>query len=367
MDKAERYVGNDVKGRIRLIRAKAGYLVQRGYDVEAAELLLEALRLARDIGDANEEVGVSWLLLNSGELDADQEIPLLEEARRRAGENVSTLNRLALMSTSFGAMMRYGRREEATAFLVQLKQLAQTSRHVRGEGFVAADDAVLLSFDGNLEPMEVNQTNFQYAATLNLRFRRWSGQSFEPLPEPKVPDDIRSVLFWYLEIAGFLERATPSEAALRFSELRRRVLEEMRLLGRRNLAGALDFALLLEDEEAVNAAYAQLSTYETRRFLFWNALTPTLPLLMGQAAMFLGRQEEAISHFNAAIELCDALGNRPELALTRLSLAELLLDHYPDEHDAAIEHLDFAIAELRAMKMQPALERALGRRGLLKA
>jgi hypothetical protein len=50
-----------------------------------------------------------------------------------------------------------------------------------------------------------------------------------------------------------------------------------------------------------------------------------------------------------------------------LQLAELLLDHYPDEHDAAIEHLDFAIGELRDMKMQPALERALGRRGLLKA
>ena len=50
---------------------------------------------------------------------------------------------------------------------------------------------------------------------------------------------------------------------------------------------------------------------------------------------------------------------RPEIALTRLELAELLLEHYPDEHDAAIEHLDFAIAELRDMKMQPALERAL--------
>ena len=58
---------------------------------------------------------------------------------------------------------------------------------------------------------------------------------------------------------------------------------------------------------------------------------------------------------------------RPEIALIRLGLAELLLEHYPDERDAAIEHLDFAIAELRDMKMQPALERALRHRGLLKA
>jgi hypothetical protein len=45
----------------------------------------------------------------------------------------------------------------------------------------------------------------------------------------------------------------------------------------------------------------------------------------------------------------------------------LLLEHYVDEHDATIEHLDFAIAELRDMKMQPALERALRLRGLLTA
>ena len=54
---------------------------------------------------------------------------------------------------------------------------------------------------------------------------------------------------------------------------------------------------------------------------------------------------------------------RPEVALTRLSLAELLLEHYPDERDAAIEHLDFAISEFESMGMAPALERALKLRG----
>ncbi|GEM_PF-5765056 len=33
----------------------------------------------------------------------------------------------------------------------------------------------------------------------------------------------------------------------------------------------------------------------------------------------------------------------------------------------ALEHLDFAIAECRAMKMQPSLERALGRKGIVEA
>ena len=59
--------------------------------------------------------------------------------------------------------------------------------------------------------------------------------------------------------------------------------------------------------------------------------------------------------------------HRPEMALTRLELAELLLDHYPEESAEALENLDFAITELRDMKMQPALERALSRREILEA
>ena len=56
-----------------------------------------------------------------------------------------------------------------------------------------------------------------------------------------------------------------------------------------------------------------------------------------------------------------------EVALTRLQLAELLLDHYPEERAEALEHLDFAIGEFRDMKMQPSLERALRRKDILKA
>ena len=40
---------------------------------------------------------------------------------------------------------------------------------------------------------------------------------------------------------------------------------------------------------------------------------------------------------------------------------------YPDERTDALEHLDFAIEEIRVMKMQPSLERALRSRDLLKA
>jgi tetratricopeptide (TPR) repeat protein len=88
---------------------------------------------------------------------------------------------------------------------------------------------------------------------------------------------------------------------------------------------------------------------------------------LGDAAAILNRAQEARRLYEQAVNLCSKARFRPELSLSRMGLAEVLLDHYPDEHDAAIEHLDFAIAEFREMKMQPSLERALGRRGLLKA
>jgi hypothetical protein len=57
----------------------------------------------------------------------------------------------------------------------------------------------------------------------------------------------------------------------------------------------------------------------------------------------------------------------PELALTRLQLAELLLEHYPDEKKEVLEHLDFAINEFREIKILPSLERALRHKDILKA
>jgi tetratricopeptide (TPR) repeat protein len=88
---------------------------------------------------------------------------------------------------------------------------------------------------------------------------------------------------------------------------------------------------------------------------------------LGAAAAFLGRPDEARRYYQEAIKVCTEIKFRPELALTRLQLAELLLEHYPSEKKEALEHLDFAIKEFREMKMQPSLERALRRKEILRA
>jgi len=87
---------------------------------------------------------------------------------------------------------------------------------------------------------------------------------------------------------------------------------------------------------------------------------------LGAAAAFLGRPEEARAYYQEALDMATRLRFRPEIALTRLQLAELLLAHFPDEKAEALEHLDFAIEEFREMKMQPSFERALKDREALK-
>jgi DNA-binding CsgD family transcriptional regulator len=81
---------------------------------------------------------------------------------------------------------------------------------------------------------------------------------------------------------------------------------------------------------------------------------------LGDAARLAGERVAARSYYLQALESAGKIRFRPELALTRLRLAELVLEERDDSgRSEALEHLDIAIPELRDMKMQPALERAL--------
>jgi hypothetical protein len=91
-------------------------------------------------------------------------------------------------------------------------------------------------------------------------------------------------------------------------------------------------------------------------------------LLVEEAvAVMLGKPDDGRKYYQDALKVATDMRFRPEIALTRLQLAELLLEHYPDEKSEALEHLDFAINEFRDMKMQPSLERALRHKEILEA
>ncbi|MBI2855683.1 MAG: AAA family ATPase [Chloroflexi bacterium] len=141
------------------------------------------------------------------------------------------------------------------------------------------------------------------------------------------------------------------------------LLETSVLLGNKEHAALLSQRLL---------PASVLSTFSTH---------PVAPArLLGDAAVLLGQPEQARTYYHQALEAAGKIRFRPEIALTRLHLAELLLDQAQEVgaglkpaptgdalHREALEHLDFAISEFRAMKMQPSLERALRHREILKA
>jgi ATP/maltotriose-dependent transcriptional regulator MalT len=131
-----------------------------------------------------------------------------------------------------------------------------------------------------------------------------------------------------------------------------------------NLAVLLEAATVLGDKQSAGLIAPLLAELT-------GASTGSTPAcyqrLVGAAYALGGQWDEARSHYRRAIEACTKIRFRPELALSQLELAELLLEHYPDEHEEAVALLNEAVPELRAMKMQPALERALRHKGMLTA
>ena len=116
------------------------------------------------------------------------------------------------------------------------------------------------------------------------------------------------------------------------------------------LPAALELAILVGDPNAVNKLMESLEP--ARGDIqsgppFQSGGLVCVARLLGFGAAFLGEAGVSRTYYKEALEICQKVRYRPELALTRLGLAELLLEHYPDERDPAIEHLDFAIAEFR--------------------
>jgi DNA-binding CsgD family transcriptional regulator len=78
---------------------------------------------------------------------------------------------------------------------------------------------------------------------------------------------------------------------------------------------------------------------------------------LGDAAALGGDRPGARAYYLQGLEATGRIRFRPELALNHIRLADLLLDE--GDESEALAHLDVAIPELREMKMQPWLEKAL--------
>ena len=127
------------------------------------------------------------------------------------------------------------------------------------------------------------------------------------------------------------------------------------------LAFLLEAAVLLERREAAGALVERLACISHMPItagvgLFYTCVARHL----GDAARLLGYRTSARAYYSEALEAAGKIGYRPEMALTHLRFAELLLEEPDDlKRLEAREHLRVAIPELQDTHMRPALERAL--------
>jgi tetratricopeptide (TPR) repeat protein len=127
----------------------------------------------------------------------------------------------------------------------------------------------------------------------------------------------------------------------------------------------LETAVLVEDREAASLLAKRLTGVVAYAVSYVSIVNVARNL--GKASALLEDRRKARANYERALDWATKIRFRPEVALTRFELAKLLLFEAKDAstdqattlRSEAQAHLDFAISEFEAMKMQPALERAL--------
>jgi tetratricopeptide (TPR) repeat protein len=346
-------------------------------------LLMSAVDLARSLDDNALFWFATMMALETGgnpglirRESRAKYLSLADELHQRSRTNVSALVQRTALSFLGFIFLGVGLREKFDSVVEETRHLAERTKQPNLELLSATQEAKQHFLNGQLEAaLELHHKTFERAQDFGL-FDYISGGGFRP-PYMRVlgsmgradegvnlwPRDAVFLRPWELALAGHHDQAHSALTVAR---------EQLRLQaqGWPELAGffggqLLEAAVILKD---IDSAKELLDCIELDELPAMNPVSMCpFPRVVGEAHTLLANPVDARASFEAAVQTTELLRHRPEIALSRLDLAELLLEHYPDERDAAIEHLDFAIAELRDMKMQPALERALRHRGLLKA
>jgi tetratricopeptide (TPR) repeat protein len=121
------------------------------------------------------------------------------------------------------------------------------------------------------------------------------------------------------------------------------------------LTQLLQAAVILRDRESAALLLPEL---EEAAGLLTALYLTCVARHVGAAQALLGHVDAARASYVRAIEVCAHAGFQPELALAHLQLADLLMEHYPQERASAKEHLNIATTGFQAMGMQPSAEEA---------
>jgi class 3 adenylate cyclase/tetratricopeptide (TPR) repeat protein len=374
VNRADRYAAPGTLARVWADMAKAASMSAKGTWTEQPTLLAEAVRfadaalgLARQLGDPEVlcHAAISWLMFARAPQNTPTRVVLADEfSQRPIGKIEVKAAGTILILVAYG-FLECGMRTRAEEMLRLLNSLAERTKQpdVRLQSFMA--DCAMAVMDGRLqEAVEIALRMKQLGEEVGLsEFAAFLARSHITTPRLLlgVIDDVLksdigpSLVALSLALTG---RDTEAWTALTGSVSRRidmNPAEDGSWV--ESDAAWLEVAVRIGHRHAVEFLLHRLADSGRCATVAMNQTCVGRHL--GAAAAFLGRPDEARTYYSQALEVAGKLRFRPEIALTRLQLAELLLEHYPDEKPEALENLDFAIAEFREMKMAPSLERVM--------
>ncbi|UCD09088.1 MAG: hypothetical protein JSU79_00110, partial [Dehalococcoidales bacterium] len=351
----------------------------RGSDAEGYSLVMKARDQAVKINDRELLSNIYMILFNSFIMpwSAEEILPIAEEVA------ATSMGYSATTRYTSGVFWTFGKRREAEELEKTYKEMASRSRQVHEIVQSMGIDQSRAHFDGNLEEaVDIMFRIVDYGNEINLPDITSHTIVFNGLrtllyvDRTKYDPESRLMSIITAEMNKPIHRRIPllqahlGEVVMVNDTLEWMLNRRPNITSKEDMGPAyldliyLESAILVKHQKVVELLLERFAdnTVHLRTMFITSAY-----LLLGAAAAFLERYDEARTHYNNAIKSCSEMRFRPDLALSHLYLAELLLDLYPDEKAEATEHLDFAINEFREMKMQPSLERALRRKDILKA
>jgi tetratricopeptide (TPR) repeat protein len=356
-----------------------------GSTTEPVALFNRALDLARRLGDTDTYWMIAglWLWGATAPQHEEEALGLAEELMGQSRAGVSVLILTFTLWTMAHIFLAFGVRRRVEDIMAEMRGLAQRTGQPAMVIVSMVNDFDTVIWDGRLEEAlairrrmlargeEMGVIDLATAwGTWTIAARVYLGDANRALDAviqgvrilPRNVGGEVTILFClahlgrYTEVTEMLDQWVIARPSIGSAEDETPLAVEII---------SLEAAVLAGHRQAAELLLHRLAGSGVRTSGF--ALTTCTSRHLGGACALLNRPEEARKHYQEAISVCTEMRLRPELALSRLQLTELLLEHYPDEKKEALEHLDFAIKEFQDMKMQPSLERALRHKDILKA
>ncbi len=382
-ERADRHTSPDTLGRALADMTLGAITYSTGNMLLGIKLLTKGFDLARNQNDPNNLLAGAYMLLTyrTAPKHAQENAKLAEELIEVSNPRVKAYLRGGFLASAGSTFLALGRRQKAEEVWTELRDIAKRTRLTNLLVGSLGMDALLQLMDGRIEE-----------ALDTAREIRSKGEEAGMLQSAIITAGLtgnRALLYLGRSLEDLERRLRLFIASQGPTSLLCLVLAH---LGRKEEAiellkqGVVRRPFIGTDEDetpnfvdppffeaAVLTSYKPAAELLLKRFAGTGVVTngiffPTcIPRHMGGAAALLERYDEAHQHYQEAIRICTEMRFRPELALSRLELAELLLKHFPQEKSEAIAHLDFVIPEFRDMKMNTYLERALRHKEILKA